>query len=136
MMLTREQLLRAAKIIEVEIPGVGTAKIRELTRSRKQEFDSWIRPGGKLNPKREKLMDLKLTTLCLENGDGSLMFDYDTEEAFEEFAESIEETPSGPWSLISHEVLRVNGYITEVEDDLLGKSDSSSQTLADSSPTD
>jgi len=136
MFLTKEQLTRAAKVVDVEVPGLGTAKIRELTRSRKQELDSWYRPNGKKDSKKEPFFDLKLTTLCLENGDGHLMFDFEKDSEFDEFAEQINESPSGPWSAISHEVLKVNGYITEVDDDLLGKSDSSNPTPEDSLPTD
>jgi len=122
MFLTKEQLTRPPKTVEVEITGLGVARIRELSRSSRQDLDLWLRPDGKLDKARESAMDLKLVSLCLENDEGELMFDCSTDEAFTEFESQVESAAAGPWSLLIHEVMKANGFITdEVEDDLLGK---------------
>lgn len=120
-MITKNQLTRPAKVVEVDIAGLGLAKIRELTRSRKQELDLWLQSESKNSTERDKLLDLKIVTLCLEDESGELMFPFETDQAFNDFAKEQAANAAGPWTLISHEVLKVNGYITETEEDLLKK---------------
>jgi hypothetical protein len=117
--LTAESFTREAKTEEVEIKGIGTARITELTRSRKQKFDAWLRPGGELDVSRDESRDLKLCVLCLVDGNDDLLFDLDDAE-FDSFVADLQDKAAGPWLEVSYQVLRVNGYIKEIDDEPTG----------------
>jgi hypothetical protein len=120
--LTTEALTRDVKTVEVMIDGY-TARIKELSRSRRMAYDDWLRPKGELDKKREESRDLKLCVLCLVDEAGELLMDFD-DEAYEAFVESLQDKAAGPWAELALEVLRVNGYIKdedEDEPDLLGE---------------
>ena len=127
MYLSRETLTRPVKTVEVKIGGGLVARIRELSRSARMNYDQWLRPkDGEIDPKREPVRDLKLCCLCLVDENDELLMDFDDDE-FEGFVESLQDAAAGPWAEVALEVLRVNGYIADDDDDgneLLEKSDS------------
>lgn len=113
--ITKEHLARPAEVKDVEITGLGTARISELTRSRRMKFDAWLRPDGELDPDRDKLRDLKLCVLCLVDANDQLLFDFDDDQ-FLEFATELEDKAANPWIEVAYEVMKVNGYIVEEEE--------------------
>lgn len=72
--MNREQFLsaRQTQIVEVDVPGMGAVKMRELPESlRVREFDLWLRPGDKVNKQRQQDARLKIVTLCVVGDDGN-----------------------------------------------------------------
>ena len=71
--MNREQFLRgrSAKVVEVDGPDFGVVKMRELPESiRVREFDTWLRPGEKVNRQRQLDARLKIISLCVVGDDG------------------------------------------------------------------
>ncbi len=71
--MNREQFLRGrtAKVVEVDVPDFGVVKMRELPESiRVREFDTWLRPGEKVNRQRQLDARLKIISLCVVGDDG------------------------------------------------------------------
>jgi len=71
--VNREQFLRGrlAKVVEVDVPDFGVVKMRELPESiRVREFDTWLRPGEKVNRQRQLDARLKIISLCVVGDDG------------------------------------------------------------------
>ena len=112
---TIEALTRPATIKRVSVKGVGEICIMELTRSAKQKFDAWLRPGGVTDEARDKNRDLKICTLCLVDESGDYLFDFDDQE-FEDFAREMDDKAAAPWDEVAYQVLLANGYIQAIEE--------------------
>ena len=72
MALNREQFLagRKLKTFEIEVPELGTVKLKELSETeRVQKFDLWVRPGDKPSKTRQADSRLKIVTLCVVGDD-------------------------------------------------------------------
>lgn len=70
--MNREQFLRgrSARVVEVDVPEFGVVKMRELPESvRVKEFDTWLRPGEKVNRQRQMDARLKIIALCVVGDD-------------------------------------------------------------------
>ena len=129
--LNAAELLKPIPIetVDKEIDGVGTVRIRQISLADMNKNDAWQRPGGVPNKWRIENNRWKLVAACLVDEAGRNLFDFpDTKsgnEAFKEFVETIGNGGIGHWNDIRYEVLVVNGWIKEVEDepeaDLLGK---------------
>lgn len=114
-----DDLFQKPKTTDVEIDGVGTVRIQEMTRSQRFEYDAWLFPDGELDDERAKHRNLRMIGLCAINEDGSPMFDME----FDELVSKASESGSSVWSVLGYEVMKINGLIDEEEEDLLGKSD-------------
>ena len=123
-LLSAEDLLKPVPRVEkvVEIPGMGSVKLRQLSMSQWAKLGLWLHPDGdKPNQKRLGNYNLKKATECLVDADGGKLFDFpDTKagnESFFEFAETVGEGGSGHWSTI----LAAVADLDEEQVDLLEK---------------
>jgi len=119
-MLNREQFLkpRQLKSKPVEIEGFGTVRIKQLSKSQLCEFQKWMRPKGVLNSERYGLRDLRLICMSVVDENDKPILSIDDMKA-------VANLPGDAMDTLTYEVMVLNGYMVEVdEDELLGKSDS------------
>ena len=130
MAVTAADLLKPIPVetSDVEIEGLGTVRIRPLTLAAMNANEAWQRPGGVANKWRIENNRWKLTTGCLVDDNDNPLFDFtdskDGDARFKEFVETIGQGGIGYWNDLRYEVMVVNGWIKEDDDDedLLGKS--------------
>jgi len=116
--MNRAELLAKAEPAtkQISIAGLGELTIKKLTKSELCRFQQWRQPKGKLNDERDSQRDLKLIQMSVLDG-GELMF-ADSELAL------LGDLPGKEMDELAYEVMLFNGYMTEVDVDLLGKLES------------
>ena len=127
MTVTAADLLKPIPITttEVEIDGLGVVRIRPLSLAAMNANEAWQRPGGVANKWRIENNRWKITTACLVDDIDNPLFDFKDDTAFKEFVETIGAGAIGYWNDLRYEVMVVNGWIKDEEEedvDLLGKS--------------
>ena len=121
MTVTREEFLkpRPLKVKECEIAEIGVVRIKQLSKAELCDFQKWLRPKGELNADRFAKRDLMLICKSVVDNDERPLFTVDD-------IEKLAELPGQPIDDLAYQVMVFNGYMeaVEVDDDLLGKSDS------------
>ena len=110
------------EVVEYESEHFGTVRIRTMSRSQSNDYQQWLKPSGKVSDRHNKHRDLKLVTMSVVDEAGNPVFNFDDDEAFFDFADSLDDAAAEPWDDLIYKVMEIQGYFKKA-DDLLGKSE-------------